>query len=63
MDFNVFPGKNVIIVGGDKISVSSQQTLGATVLKILSYVLMTVAVIIALCAIGWIIISSKTTRP
>ena len=62
-DFNVFPGKNVIIVGGDKISVSSQQTLGATVLKILSYVLMTVAVIIALCAIGWIIISNKTTQP
>ncbi len=63
MDFNVFPGKNVIIVGGDKISVSNQQTLGATVLIILSYVLMTVAVIIALCAIGWIIISNKTTQP
>ena len=56
-DFNVFPGKNVIIVGGDKISISSQQSMGATVWKIMSYVLMTVAVIIVLCTIGWFVIS------
>ncbi len=52
-DFNVFPGKNIVIVGGGRTSTSTQESLAGTVWTIMGTVFMIIAIIIMISsAIG-----------
>lgn len=58
-DFGVFPGKNIIIVGGDHISTGSQPALAGMVWGIMGTVFMVIAAIIMIGAIVSIIATLK----
>ena len=58
-DFNVFPGKNIIIVGGDKISTGDWESTAGTVWNILGTVFMVIAALIMLGAIVKIVFVIK----
>ena len=55
-DFNVFDGKNIVIVGGDSIIGGSQESLYGKIWAIMANVFMVLSVIIALGAIIYLAI-------
>lgn len=61
-DFNVFEGKNVIIVGGDKISTATQENLMGKVWSVFGIVIMVLAVIIVLSAAVYLLSTLKTKK-
>ena len=58
-DFNVFEGKNIVIVGGERITTATQEALIGKTISIIGTVFMVLAAIIVLCALIGIVIFCK----
>lgn len=58
-DLNVFPGKNVIIVGGDRIHVGGAEAMAGTVWTVMGYFFIIAAIITAITAAGRLIVNLR----
>jgi hypothetical protein len=58
-DFKVFDDKNILVVGGERITTSTQEAVFGTVWTIMGNVLMILAVVIFLIAIVALVLNIK----